>query len=477
MAGLAAAAVTFPGATSADTLAPWHVVRAGQDLRARMDARWLVPLFALFIAKQLLLLAIIGPFTGHDEVDHFYYVARIADGAGLGVVGEVPLPDAAAPYKAYVADYPYNAEVIQPPLYHVLLAPLYNVVPGGVLARLYTLRAVSVLLGTLALWLIYLIARMVFHDVPFLRIGMPAVVALQPQFSFEAAIVNHDILVILLFTATGYLLQRALRRAPGLRLSLLVGLVVGAGLWTKVSFGLVLPMVAVSLLLLAFDDRRARRPWMKNLFQRGLLTIVLPFVLIIPWFVRSYDLYGDPTGAQRLREIPEYGDQAQGYGEMLGSAAFWQGRLEDFWGNYGWRQIPFDPAMYQLIWIAWAVAALGLLSLALRAVWRRWTGAPPMLTRYQARSVLLWSVAVVSVIYGVLYIGTIQFTQSRFAFPAMTGFAMLTLLGWAVWIPPRLRASGIVVVILLLTVMNVLVTVRYLIPFYYGPGGGAVIVP
>lgn len=454
--------------------------RAASDeggLSARLDARWLAPLFVLFIAKQVLLLVIIGPFTGHDEVDHFYYIGRLADGDGLGVVGEVPLPEAAAPYAAYVADFPYNAEVIQPPLYHVLLAPLYQVIPGGELARLYTLRSISLLLGAVALWLIYLIARLVFYDTPFLRIGMPVFAAFQPQFSFEAAIVNHDVLVILLFTLTGYLIQRGLRGSFSWRLSLIIGLTVGAGLWTKVSFGLVLPMVGVGLLFGAFDDRRGGRRWFKNLMLRGLLTTVLPLILIVPWFIRSYDLYGDPTGAQRLREIPEFGEQAQGYGEMAASAAFWQGRLEDFWGNFGWRQVPFDPAMYQLIWLAWAVAGLGLLSLVVRAIGRRWTGAAPVLNRYQARSIAIWSVAVLSVVYGVLYIGTIQFTQSRFAFPAMTGFAMLTLLGWAVWIPRPLRPTGLVVVVLLLTMLNVLVAVRYLIPYYYGPGGGAVILP
>ena len=478
MASVGATPSVRPGSRPATSGSRSRTGLARQGFSVRRDARWLVPLFTLFIAKQLLVLAIIGPFTGHDEVDHFFYVARLAAGDGLGVVGEVPLPEVAAPYEAYVADFPYNAEVIQPPLYHLLMAPLFKAVPGGdVLARLYTLRAIAVLMGTVTLWLVYLIARLVFHDVPFLRIGMPLFVALQPQFSFEAAIVNHDILVILLYTLTGYLLQLGLQRSFSWRLSLLIGLVVGAGLWTKVSFGLVLPMVGVGILFAAVDDWRGGREWFKTLLWRGALTIALPFILILPWFVRSYDLYGDPTGAQRLREIPEYGDQAQGYGEMLGSAAFWQGRLEDFWGNFGWRQIPFDPALYQLIWITWAVAALGLLALLVRALARPYTGAAPCMTPYQARSLTLWVVAVISVVFGVLYVGTIQFTQSRFAFPAMTGFAMLTLLGWAVWLPRRLRPSGLVLIVLLLTIMNVVVTVRYLIPFYYGPGGGAVIAP
>jgi 4-amino-4-deoxy-L-arabinose transferase-like glycosyltransferase len=469
-AGLPGALVRVPPITASSR-------KARPSLRVTADRRWLIPLFALFIAKQILVLAIIGPFTGHDEVDHFFYIDRLAAGGGLGVVGQVELPEIAAPYANYVADFPYNAEVIQPPLYHGLLAPIYALYPGGILGRLYTLRLVSVVLGSVALWLVYLIARQIFPSDAFMRVGITAFVALQPQFSFEAAIVNHDILVILLFILTGYLIQRALRFGSTWRISVAVGLVVAAGLWTKVSFGLVLPMVGVGLLFAAWDDRQRNAPWMMTFVTRGLVTMVLPLILVIPWFIRSYRLYGDPTGAQRLREIPEYGEQAQGYLDMLGSPVFWQGRLEDFWGNYGWRQVPFDPALYQLIWIAWGAALLGLLALSVRSLARRPVGAQAMLSRYQARSVTLWTVAVISVIFGVLYIGTIQFTQSRFAFPAMPGFALLTLLGWAVWVPARLRPAVLVIIVSSMLLMNIFVAIRVLIPYYYGPGGGALLLP
>ena len=78
----------------------------------RGDAGWLVPLLLFFLIKQLLLVATIGPFTGHDEVDHYFYIARLAAGAGLGEVGEVELPEEAASYALYVADYPSYAELI-----------------------------------------------------------------------------------------------------------------------------------------------------------------------------------------------------------------------------------------------------------------------------------------------------------------------------------------------------------------------------
>jgi len=104
-------------------------------------------LIAVFVLKQLLFLTLFAPFTGHDEVDHYWYIARIGSGDGLGVVGEVLLPDETRPYRGYVADYPSNAEVIQPPLYHVALAPVWRILPGDSADRLVVLRLFSVFLG------------------------------------------------------------------------------------------------------------------------------------------------------------------------------------------------------------------------------------------------------------------------------------------------------------------------------------------
>ena len=212
--------------------------------RRQVDAGWLVPLLVLFVIKGALLVVMVGPFTGHDEVDHFYYVARLAAGDGLGVVGEVDLPAEAEPYRAYVADYPTNAEVIQPPLYHALAVPIFLAAPGGTEGRLYLLRLASVPIGAVVVWLAYLSARLLFPENLLLRAGVPIFVAFQPQFAFEAAIVNHDILLIALCSLVVYLTLRGLRDGFSVRRQWVIGFVGAAGLWTKVSFGLVLPSSA-----------------------------------------------------------------------------------------------------------------------------------------------------------------------------------------------------------------------------------------
>lgn len=431
------------------------------------DRPWLAALIFFFLIKQVLLAALLGPFTGHDEVDHFYYIVRLADGDGLGVVGETDLPPSAELYRDYVADFPTNAEVIQPPLYHVVLVPLYWLAPGGAETAMYLLRLVSVVIGAVVIWLSYLIARVLFpHDILVVA-GVPLFMALQPQFGFEAAIVNHDILVIALASLVTYLLLLGLRDglSPGHLTA--IGLVTAAGLWTKLSFGLMLPIIGIAI---AFCWWPTGDSW-RSLVRWWGYAVALPLLLTIPWFTRSFILYDDPTGAQRLRDIPGFGEQAQDWDQMLTSAGFWRQLLEDFWGNYGWRQIPFDPLTFRIVWLLWGIALLGFVPLLLRfAVRRYWHGAASW-SALQWRGVVLLTLSTLLFVLGVLYVGTIQFTQARFAFPAMVGFATLTVLGIGGWLPTRARPLALPVLLALMFGINAIVWIRFLLPYYYGPGG------
>jgi hypothetical protein len=446
------------------------------------DRVWLIALLVFFLAKQIFFVFVFGPFTGHDEVDHFFYVQRLAHGDGLGVVGEVLLPEGMAPFAEYVADYPFNSEVIQPPLYHGLLAGLSFLLPDDTLTQLYIMRLVAVVLGTIVVGIAYATAQLLFpHDL-LVRAGVPTFVAFQPQFSFEAAIVNHDILVILLSSLVFYLSLLGLRDGFPRSRSLMIGLLSVAGLWTKVNFGLVLPVVALALLIWARDATRQPSADLKQvasiLIERGALALLLPLVSIAPWFARNLKLYGDLTGTARLQDISDYGLGAQSYYEMITPPRFWQGLFEDFWGNYGWRHIPWDPTDYRAVAAVWGLMGIGALAVTAHELLARFMGKPTcLLDRLQFHGLFLSLAMVATLGFGVLYVGTVQFTQARFAFPAMISFALLSLIGLAAWLPSRHRPAGLAVLTVGLFVLTLWVTVRYVVPHYYGPGGGALLIP
>jgi 4-amino-4-deoxy-L-arabinose transferase-like glycosyltransferase len=474
--GTSRSITSSPGATetvgvAAQSPPPNAIARLRAGIRA--DRAWLLPLIGLFVAKGVALAIVIGPFTGHDEVDHFFYIERLAGGDGLGAFRTVLLPPEAAPYQAYVADFPYNAEVIQPPLYHLALAPLDALLPGTILTKLLVLRLVSVVIGTSALVLTFALARELLPEDWAVRAGATAFVALQPQFAFEAAIVNHDTLVIALATLLMWLAAAwRLSGYAGRRL-LWLGVVLGAGILTKTSFGLMIPVLILAMLL---AERRRGQPW-RAATNVAAIPAVLGLAIASPWFIRGIYLYGDPTGARELRSIPGFADQAMGVGEMLRSEVFWRGRLEDFWGNYGWRLIPYDPGTYRAIYALWAPAAAGLFVLGIRALLPATRRRSPMLVgeRLDAIAVLLaWSAAMIG---GVFYVGTIQFTQSRFAFPAMAAFGMLTALGYTSLLPARLRWVVPPLMTAGLIALNVVIAIRFLMPFYAGSGGSPGVVP
>jgi hypothetical protein len=84
----------------------------------------------------------------------------------------------------------------------------------------------------------------------------------------------------------------------------------------------------------------------------------------------------------------------------------------------------------------------------------------------------LW---IVLAVVGVLYIGTIQFTQSRFAFPAMVAFATLSVLGFGQVVPRKVRPLLAPTLFVLLMALNSITAVRFLIPYYYGVSGATVL--
>ncbi|MBA3643710.1 MAG: hypothetical protein H0W59_06550 [Chloroflexia bacterium] len=162
---------------------------------------------------------------------------------------------------------------------------------------------------------------------------------------------------------------------------------------------------------------------------------------------------------------------------MLFSTPFWRQMIEDFWGNYGWRQIPLEPMVIRVIWVAWGLTLLGLAA-GLARRWLPWRSLQTSAwSTFQRQGVAMLALSILLYISGVLYVGTIQFTQARFAFPAMVGVAMLALLGVQGWLPVRWRPYALPAVFVILMALNTVVMLRFLIPFYYGPGGGAMSPP
>lgn len=183
-------------------------------------------------------------------------------------------------------------------------------------------------------------------------------VAFNPMFLFISASVNNDSLAALFATLAIFLAVRLITRGVTRVRVLVLGIVVGLAVLTKVS-NLALGIVVVSVL--AYCAWRQFRALHLALLTRLVLNIVLfciPIALITGWwFVRNYLLYGDPLAFNVWMQIA--GGRAPQTVLGLITQEF-QGFRISFWGNFGGVNIIAPEWVYTTLDVFLVLAAIGL---------------------------------------------------------------------------------------------------------------------
>lgn len=340
------------------------------------------------------------PFEVSDELWHYPMVKVIAD------TGRLPMQDPANPG-------PWRQEGSQPPLYYMIGAALTfwidtsdmhdlrrinphadigvirpdgnaNMMThradleqqwDGTMLAVRIVRLLSVVLGFGTVWVTYLLGRQLFPDWPVIALTASALVAFLPMFLFIHGSVNNDALSNFLGNLITLLLVRLLlqERAPIIRDYVWLGLAVGMGLIAKGSIGFMVFVVAFVLLVLSIRHR----DW-KPFFIGGLISGALTNLIAAWWYIRNWQLYGDPTGLNVFldtvgrRLIPANAQQ------------LWAERnsfLQAYWGFFGGVNVPFPDWTYIGFNILGGVALVsGLIYLVVLAVrreraWRWWLAA------------------------------------------------------------------------------------------------------
>ncbi len=134
-----------------------------------------------------------------------------------------------------------NAESSQPPLYYALAGGWRRFVQWCGLGT-YFVRILNVFLVAALVWLSYAAARLVFPERPFIRLGVPALIAFMPQTAFYS--INNDVLSPVCFGAAFIFVVKWLRAEnPSVGLGAAVGLTLSATFLSKFSN---LPLLAVT---------------------------------------------------------------------------------------------------------------------------------------------------------------------------------------------------------------------------------------
>ena len=476
-------------------------------------ARWsqattfIVLLLAVFTCKQIFSVAAFYPFSGHDEMAHYSYIRTLATEGRLPVLpdlqqwrsqlrgGQPPptdqIPDELYTYCRFVLDWycepenfrwrenpprivtvpgygyfpsGYQYVANHPPLYYALMAPIYLLSRNtSAEVQQYLLRLAAIPFGLLTVYAAYRTTRLLFPHDWFMAITVPAFVAFQPQISYEAAMVNNDIVAIAIFSLLIWAIVAGMKTGFPQRLCLLIGVALGAGLLVKSTTATIAPVIAIAMLWTL-----GIRDW-RRLITRGVLVGAPAAVMAAPWYLYLYRTYGDFSGLKRVEELQYWNAPMGSFWELLTDPDFVIGRFRESWGEYGWRIIHFRDGLLWAIAVPMIAGTIGLIVYAIA----RWRGVA-LWSQRQTDDAADWQGKVLWILVlacAVAYLAVIQFgtefalAQARYFFPVVNAAAILVMLGLRTLLPWRWRPAGQGLVLAALIALNVYIFAAYVLPF------------
>jgi hypothetical protein len=179
-------------------------------------------------------------------------------------------------------------QATQPPGYYALATVGYRA--GDALGRplpdrLLLARLVSALLAAVTVVCAFLFVREMLPASPWAARAGALAAGLQPVMMFNHGVVNNDALLFATASAIAAVLARTWRRGPSPRRAVLLGALLGIGLLAKITFILLIPLVAGVQLLIALRGRSL------PLRRRLALLAVAWGVALVP--AVAYTLAGD----------------------------------------------------------------------------------------------------------------------------------------------------------------------------------------
>ncbi len=457
---------------------------------------WL--LLGSFVLLASIYSIVVPPFETPDEIWHVAFVQHVASGQGLPISEAntqalwrqqgVQAPGyylAAAGLTAWIdqGDFPQiyaranphaaigRADVTENRNYLIHHADEAWPWRGSILA-LHITRFFSILLGAVTLWGVYQTLALLVAA-PAALFGT-AFIAFIPQFVFISAAASNDNAINALATLVLWRLvalvsipavprrgrrqtssEAAHRMAP----FFLLGVLLGLALLAKLSALALVALTGLAVLLAAWRSRSWR------LLIAGGLAVAAPALLIAGWwYLRNWQLYGDPLAWNVWQENILLRVARAGWATILGEM---ESLERSFWGLFGWVNVPFPAWVYTLFRGITILLAVGLLLAALRWLVRsrrldwRWAGAG-LLMLWLALLTISW----------LRFMRIAPAAQGRYFFPAASSLALLMATGVSGfgstrW--PRLASLVGWLVVAVLAVLSVVAPFRIIRPAYQPP--------
>jgi 4-amino-4-deoxy-L-arabinose transferase-like glycosyltransferase len=338
-----------------------------------------------------------------------------------------------------------NAVGNNPPLYYAYGAVVYRLTPGGsILDRMFALRVATAIMLPITVALVWLLLAELF-TAAWLRTTGAAVVALQPKLGYMAGVINPDMLLVLLSTATVLLAVQTVRRPLSLWRLTALGLLAGATALTHGRGFAVLPVAAVAVGLALL---RARPAWRRLLVAGAVFAAALIVPIAIAFFYTRAHAGGGAFGGEvtqateqhfNLKQflvnvwqfyLPRLGFMSPRIGPPYGYSQMY---IDTFYGGFNAFEIFFSDSLRGWIQLA-AGSGLVLLFASIVARWQA------VLLRW--REVLIVALSFVSLAallhissYRDLQVSNDPLITGRYLLPAIGAYA--AAIAFVAWSLPR----------------------------------------
>jgi 4-amino-4-deoxy-L-arabinose transferase-like glycosyltransferase len=328
----------------------------------------------------------------NDEMAHFNYVRFVSEW------GRLPVQTESVQEGFDRAEFEYY----QAPLYYLLARPFYAIgrklTPGR---EVHWVRLASVLFSVAGLIVLYLSVRAHFGDsnlsLSVLLLGAFSGVPLR-----FGSLVTNDGLLFLIVCLYFALIVEILRSGCDGRLLIAGILTAAAGLWTKASFILILPLFPAVLL---FGPKRS--------IWKAVAALLLPTLAILPWYLRNHILYGSWLPISTGFGTPD----------LLSAHNFFS-RISIL-GNYFVRSLTFP---YDAWWGAWVDKIIYPLEGAVFII-LLWQGLRILAGRQRSLAWVLLTIPAVNLI-SYLYLNYLYSqAEARYFLPALPFILVLLALG------------------------------------------------
>jgi hypothetical protein len=430
---------------------------AGFDLLyVQRPRRWLLVILAAYLLCASLYVVVTPAWQAPDEPAHYNYIIHIASTVSLPTLQlgdyneETTARLLAAGFDPDTDIETLRYESYQPPLYY-LTAAVVSWASGD---SLRALRFYNVFLGLVSLLLLYLALETVFPNKPLILLGATAFAALLPMHVAVTAALNNDVMAEMLMMGSALVLFRWMRpyyggaaiaanpwrlltpsasRHHDRRHLLLLGVLLGLGMLTKIYAYAVLPMFAAIVMWTVWREQRTRAAFGRGLL-RLLLLIAPALLLAAPLWVRNVMTYGrwDLLALQWHDQVVAGQPTTQAWIAAHGSLDYFERAFNltfrSFWGVFGWMGVVMDERIYMAALFFTGVLFLGLLWASMRLI----SGPPDTdMDDFQTTVIVTLGLLLTAVLASFVWYN-LKFVQhqGRYFFWGMLAIGTVVALGW-----------------------------------------------